>query len=256
MAEANRRRRASGRDRRRFLTGIGVAGCLGIMVALFLFVSQSEVFSIRRVSLPVLRHVSQKEMESAVSLARGSNIFRVSTSAIERRLNELPYVRRAEVYRRFPDALEVTVEEYLPVARMQARDARQWVVSLEGRVLGQAKDPVGDLPLLVPEIELWPRLRGILPSVLVRALSVAPFLQEGGLGSSQHKVKRTLVDSTGRLTLVLNSGSEVRLGPPVRLNEKFKVAASIIDWYSREGRSLAYVDVSDPSRVVAKTRSP
>jgi hypothetical protein len=54
--------------------------------------------------------------------------------------------------------------------------------------------------------------------------------------------------------VILDGGAELRLGDPVELKDKLTVAAQIIEQYLRDGKQLLYVDVSVPSRAVAKPR--
>jgi cell division protein FtsQ len=63
-----------------------------------------------------LRDVTRAELEQALGGLRG-NLYSVSLDGVRSGLERLPWVRRAEVRRRWPDALEVTLHEQRAVAR-------------------------------------------------------------------------------------------------------------------------------------------
>ncbi|GAB4248329.1 MAG: hypothetical protein Kow00122_05750 [Thermoleophilia bacterium] len=250
-----RRSVARARGRRRALVLLVVL--LGAaLTAGYFWLGSSSVFAVRRVSLPVTRHVTEAELREAVRAVAGVNLLRLSPADVERRLLLIPYVRSARVYRRFPDMLEVQVTEFEPVARVQARDGKRWVIGEGGRVLEPATEAMADLPLFVPAGETWPRVGGTAPPQVVEALPILPLLRDPGVWFADQAVARILVSDVGELVLVLAPGGEVRLGEPAELKAKLMAAAEIIDRYSREGRSLEYVDVHVPSRVVAKAKGP
>ncbi len=87
---------------------------------LFLWLRSSSVFAVNTVVATATERVTREEIVEATSAAMGVSLLRLSTGAIEEALSALPYVRSAEVYRSFPNGLEVRVVEYEPVARVQA----------------------------------------------------------------------------------------------------------------------------------------
>ena len=65
----------------------------------------------------------------------GVSLLRVSTGEVKKALAALPYVRSVDVYRVFPNTLEIELVEYEPLARVQASEGNVWLVSDDGRVL-------------------------------------------------------------------------------------------------------------------------
>ncbi len=63
-----------------------------------------------------LRVVQRQEMEEALSDLLRGNFFTVDLEALRRALEDLPWVRRAELWRRWPSRIEVRVEEQKAVA--------------------------------------------------------------------------------------------------------------------------------------------
>ena len=217
----------------------------------------SDAFRVESLILSPGRHVTKAQLRGATSTAIGANLLRIDVEALKLKVAAIPYVRSARVYRRFPDALEVQFEEYEPAAVVQASDGRRWLVAEGGRVLETAKGTsVGNLTLIVPSSEAWPQAGGVVAPQVVGSLSVAALVHDPQAWPASHPVKRLVVDDFGKVVLILGSGVEVRIGDPTHLQQKLMVAARIIDLKLREGRSFEYVDVYDPSWVVALPKKP
>ncbi|MHB0979690.1 MAG: cell division protein FtsQ/DivIB [Thermoleophilia bacterium] len=233
------------------LAAAGIAGFLGVR--------SSDVFAVRRVSVPVTQRVSESELRAAVSMVSGVNLLRVSTGQIEAGLRSIPYVRAARVYRRFPDSLEMDIVEYEPVARVEGRDGVHWLLADDGRVLEKSDDagvPAdAGLPLFAPEAEVWPEPGVVTAPQIVDALPLVRGLGAEGVWSvEKHPLERVVVTAAGEMVMVLAGGGEVRLGDPTQLDEKLMVALEVVEGYLSEGRKLEYVDVHVPGRVVAKAK--
>lgn len=254
-----RRRGVTQARGRRRLVAVAALLLAAAGIAGFLWARSSDVFAVRRVSVPVTQRVSEAELRSAVSMASGVSLLRVSTGQIEARLRSIPYVRAARVYRRFPDSLEMDIEEYEPVARIEGRDGAHWLVAEDGRVLEKSEDPGGPtdkiLPLFVPEAEVWPELGVVTSPQIVEALPLVAALEAGGVWSvEKHPLERVVVTAAGEMVMVLVGGGEVRLGDPTQLDEKLMVALEVVEGYLSEDRKLEYVDVHVSARVVAKAK--
>lgn len=96
------------------LSGMAMlAACLGTAYWLLL----PERFPVSRVVLKgELRNTSAAQIEAALPRVAG-NFFALNIAEIRAGLESLPWVRRAAVRRVWPDALEVTIEEHVALAR-------------------------------------------------------------------------------------------------------------------------------------------
>ncbi len=250
------RRREVGRSRGRrrltlaLLAALMIAGVLG-----FYWLRSSDVFAVTEVSFPVVERVTEAEVRAAVEEFAGVSLLRLSTNAVEADLAKIPYIRSARVYRRFPDGIEIDLEEYAPVARVRDTEGVEWLVADDGMVLEKAGASSHGLSLLVPEADESPQ-PGIRTSAQVTAaIPLTVMLKEAATWpSTEHPVKQVSVLRSGELVMVLQGGGEIRLGDPGKLDEKLKVALEIIDRYSKDGKRLDYVDVHVTTRVVAKAR--
>jgi cell division protein FtsQ len=222
-------------------------------VALFLWLRSSDVFAVKQVSVPVAHHVTQQEIAGAVSAARGVSLLRLSTGAIERSFEALPYVRSIHVYRQFPNGLEVRLEEYEPIARLRTADGKWWLLADDGRLLEKVgAQPSSPLPVIVAAGQFAARPGGTASQVVVEALPVVLMLRMPQVAESLPTVEQISVSAGGDVVVHLAGGSELRLGVPTDLEQKMTVAVEIIQEYLRDGKTLEYVDASAADRPAVK----
>jgi cell division protein FtsQ len=259
-----RRRRAVARDRgRRRGTIILLTVLVLAVTALFLWARSSSVFGVKNVLASETTHVKQADIRKVVADLRGVSLLKLSTGDLERALSSLPYVRSAEVYRRFPNTLEIRVSEYRPCALLRPADGTQWLVADDGMVLeklhGDSRALNGTkLTPLVPSFSISPRLgERLSPEDMKKlggALLLSSLLQDKQTADRLPSMSRIAVSAQGELTAELSEGGEVRLGEGRRLKDKLTVVSQIIEQYLRDGKVLVYVDASTPDRVVAKSK--
>ena len=250
------RRRAVGRQRGRRRAGlVFVFGLLVAAAVLFVWLRSSDVFAVRTVTATATERIAQEEVSRVASEAIGESLFRLSTADLEEALRSLPYVRSAEVYRRFPNTLDVRLEEYEPIARLKAGDGAVWVVADNGRALEEVVPPAGaGLPLVVPSTDETPVAGQQVSEIVAQALPLAVIMADESANRHLASAKEIWVSPSGALTIVLKEGAELRLGDPTKLDQKLKGALQIIEQYLRDGTPLEYVAaaVADKLAVVAK----
>ncbi len=79
---------------------------------------RAPLFPLREVELRgKLAHTTGAEVEQAIRGRIEGNFFAVDLAQPRSALEQLPWVRRAQVRRIWPDPLEVTLEEHVPLAR-------------------------------------------------------------------------------------------------------------------------------------------
>jgi cell division septal protein FtsQ len=120
------------------LLGLALPRLLGTM----------EFFRVRRVEISGLQYLAAAKVIAALKLSSTASVFD-DPVPMERRVLALPGVIEAEVSRRLPGTLEITLEEAEPVA-LAPRGDRLALVDRRGEVL--PFDPLGsspDLPVLI-----------------------------------------------------------------------------------------------------------
>lgn len=254
--KVQQRRRLVTRERGRRRAGLIFVFVLAVVaVVAFLWLRSSSVFAVDTVTAQVTQHVTQKQIADAVADVRGESLLKVSTSSIEKSLAGLPYVRSIHVYRKFPNGLDIRIEEYQPVARVRGGDGKPWLVADDGRLLEKAGDATQTaLPLIVAAEAFTAKAGEVIPQAALGAIPVAQILEQADIASRLPGVDHISVAQGGGVVVVLQGGTELRLGDPTDLKQKMMVAADLIQKYSRDGKVLEYVDTSAGDRVAVKAK--
>lgn len=104
---------------------------------------RSPLFPLREIAAGgALAHTTRTQIEQAAAGHLAGNFFAVDLGEVRAALETLPWVRRAQVRRIWPDRIEVTLEEHVPLARW----GEGGLVSARGERFAGASDPA--LPLL------------------------------------------------------------------------------------------------------------
>lgn len=248
------RRRALGRQRSRKRGGLLLIAVLVLAaVGAFLWLRSSDVFAVERITATATRRITEEELALATSEALGVSLLKLSTSDVEEALLALPYARSVEVYREFPNTLEIRLEEYEPVARLKGLEDGIWLVAEDGRILEKVKPPRGvNLPLVVYSAAISPVVGEQVSGAIADSLPIVALLLDEETSGGLPTVKEVTVSAAGELVLGLEGGADLRLGRPTQLEQKLKVASQIIQQYSRDGEQVDYVDVTAPERVAVK----
>ena len=90
------------------------AGMLGIQ-----FLRESDYFTVRNVRVVAQGRVSEQEITAASEVRHGVNIFDLDLAMIGRKIEENPWIARAEVVRSLPDEVVIKVTEHQPRAVIQ-----------------------------------------------------------------------------------------------------------------------------------------
>jgi cell division protein FtsQ len=96
-----------------------------MLVAAAALLAAAAVWLVRVPSLPVrhvvfadaLPHTKRGEVEQVLPQALKGNFFSLNLEAVRGALEKLPWVRKVDVRRQWPDRLEISIEEHKPVAR-------------------------------------------------------------------------------------------------------------------------------------------
>jgi cell division protein FtsQ len=106
-------------------------------------------FRVRAVEVEGRERATAGSILAALGVARGTPIFAVDPAAAKLRLERVPWVKTASVYRRLPDTLLVAMTEQEPLAFWQ-RGAGLTLIDRDGKPIAERK--LGDfarLPVLV-----------------------------------------------------------------------------------------------------------
>jgi cell division protein FtsQ len=176
-----------------------IAGGLMLAAAAVHAVARLPILPIRQVVVVnALREVQRADVEQAISGLRG-NLVSVSLDGVRASFEKLPWVRRAEVRRRWPGTLELTLHEHHPVARWG--EGNQQLVNAEGEVFyATGSSTAATLPVFNGPL-------GSAPEILARYRELRELLEPTGRSAR-------LVTLTPRLAwqVRLDDGLALELG--------------------------------------------
>ena len=177
------------------------AGAAALLVALAVWAARLPMFPLREVLVQQeLKQVRRAEVEYALAGLLRGNFFSINVDNVRQALEKLPWVRRAEVRRRWPASLEVSIEEQLAVARW-GDDLAQWV------------NPYGEVFTATPPqdgSEKLPLLQGPNGSSVEVLRRYAEFSQT--LATIAHRPVQLSLSQRLAWHLLLEDGMAVELG--------------------------------------------
>jgi len=214
-----------------FLTAIGAVAFVAAGAHLLL---RSPVFPLREVQVRgTLVHTARADVEVAMRSRITGNFFAADLGSIRGAFEQLPWVRRVEVRRAWPDRLEVTIEEH----RALARWAGGGLVNVQGERF--AAEGGERLPLFTgPE--------GSAADVARRYRRFAELAGTLGLG-----VERVTLNPRRAWQLALSNGLHVELGRELQGEPpEARFARFVAAWPATLGRihrAHEYVDLRYPN---------
>ncbi len=250
------RRRSVNRQRgRRRISSSSLSWCFSVAGGAFLWLRSTDVFAVRQVVATATERVTREEIVQATSPAMGESLLKLSTADLEEALVQLPYVRSAEVYRSFPDSLEVKLVEYQPVARLLDQSGQVWLVAEHGPgARGRRCHFVPGSALGGARTVRSHSLRGNrCRRAVAAALPLAPLFASGEVGAAARSGPG---DRVGRW--VHHSEAGGGFGAPAgrchRTPSEVAAAAETLKQCLQNGQVLEYIDVTVPARAAVKAK--
>ncbi|HWE71068.1 MAG TPA: FtsQ-type POTRA domain-containing protein [Acidimicrobiales bacterium] len=180
----------------------------------------------------------------AAGLSNRPLLLNVDAAAAEARLTALPFIRTAQVTRHWPDGVQVTVTQRVPVAVMAGPTGSWAQLDASGRILAvQPARPPGLVQLIVTTAAgpVSPGRAGrVLPALAGSGLQVCRTLP---LAFSAQVVSVSVAPNA-TIDLALNSGLTVVMGTTADLTVKYQDVASIIAHAALQG--MKTIDVTVP----------
>jgi hypothetical protein len=219
-----------------------IAAVLGAYVA----ARGTSLFAVQQIEVTGARPSVVQRVDAALGPLQGTSLLSLDAAAIDRRLSPLRDVSLVSYDRAFPHTARIVVSAERPVAVLR-KGSQAWIVTERGRVLEQLSDATSStLPRIwLADVSL-PASGEIVSADEVRR---AALLLGGALSADRALFDqiREARDVEGELTLVLRSGTEIRLGAADELPLQLAVAKHVLN---AVGPGAAYVDVSVPERAV------
>jgi cell division septal protein FtsQ len=211
---------------------------------------QTSVFALRAVEVSGAPPVLERQVRTALGPLHGRSLLALEPREIEERLARLPAVGSASFDRAFPHTLRISVAPERPAAVLRS-GSRAWLLSAQAKVLRRlAARPLPQLPRIWAGRSVQPRV-GFVPGET--GLTRAAALVARASRAEPRLARRisTVRLEGGRLTFVLRSGTELRLGSAAHLALKLAVTARLLNVLPvAERLRLGYIDLSVPTRPV------
>jgi cell division protein FtsQ len=234
-----------------FLGGIG-----GVLIALFvLSVQWKDARKVARVVVEGATYFPEKDVRARAAVPEGALLDTISLGAIRKRLVSHPYIRDARVFRTYPDAVTISIEERVPVASFTVDGVIRYIDD-EGVVLPYMESGAPyDLPGIagIPELgrtrighavegEEYFEALGILSAALQTDSSVYRLISEVDM---KNGAEVYLYSSENAVPIIFGHGDERR---------KFSMLRAFWDKFVKaEGpENLEYLDLRFSDQVVAK----
>lgn len=111
-------------------------------------VRRLPIFPLREVVVQgELAQVTRAQVEQAARAAMIGNFFTIDLDVVQSSFEKLPWVRHADVRRRWPDAVELSLEEHVAVARWRQAEANAAQESRLVNTFGEVFSAASALPL-------------------------------------------------------------------------------------------------------------
>lgn len=115
----------------------------GIVAAVIWALAASRLLVVRSVSVTGLHRVPRSQVIAAAGIPRGIPLIRVDTSAVRRRVEEIPQVRSAQVSRSWPDGIDIAVTERVPALAVRGTGGYRLIDPAGVTVASVARRPPG-----------------------------------------------------------------------------------------------------------------
>jgi cell division protein FtsQ len=233
---------------------VWIGACLLLLAAVGLGVGwllTSPRFAITEVAVSGASRLTPEDVVSASGIGPGTNLFRLDRAEVVARLEALPLVRRADLVRRFPNRITISIEERRPFTLVHA--GRLHWIDEHGVSLGaESKAVAPSVPVITG---LQPTdLEGHPPSARVAAgISLLRVLLRSETALIQ-QISEIDVSRPDGPVLYTVEGVEVRIGAEdweARLGRLQGVLAQI----RAGGEAVSAIDLRFRDQVVLKTMS-
>jgi cell division protein FtsQ len=219
----------------RILGAVVAAALLGAgLVAL----THTRVFHVRAIEVDGNVRLHRPEIVRLSGLNERTNVIWFDEAAVRARLEQDPWIARADVSRSLSGTVQLHITERVPVAVVQ-RGTERTLVAGDGTIL-TADVGKNRLPRIVTPPSWLGVPTGFDVQGAARALaSLAPDIRA--------RVRRVAATPASALVLVLTGGMRISLGSPISLAAKSAAVDDVLSWAASTGERIRAIDVVAPS---------
>jgi cell division protein FtsQ len=215
-----------------------VSAAIGTYVA----ARQTGIFALQRIEVVGAPPDVAAQVRATLRPYLGRSLVHFDSSAAARKLSTVAEVADTHLDRAFPHTLKVRVRTERAVAVLrQGSDA--WLVSSTARVLRRLERPYPRLPRIWLPRSAEIAVNSTLDGVGAQGVAALAPLKPLRVGVDVQQVR----SGNGELTLMLVSGTEIRLGDSGDLRLKLAIVKQLLPLTA----GARYLDISVPERPVA-----
>ncbi len=148
---------------------------LAVVASLFIgYITQSSTFRVKRVLFEGMHVLPEQDILLAAGITTDDNIIFLDTESVEKRVEDLPYVKRCEVKRMYPDEVLVRIVERKAVATVMVTN-HLYEIDRENVVLRELSPfalQTGPMITNLPDVTLQDPGKQIESPALARALEL------------------------------------------------------------------------------------
>lgn len=225
----------------RLRVAIAVVGVLAVLGGAWLWLRDSSIVAVRRVTIAGVYGPDAAQIRSALRLA-ALNMTTLDVHAGQLRTAVAPYpvVKNVRISTQFPHGMRIQVVEQLPLGALSA-GGDAIAASGDGTLLRDV--PTGSLPRI--PVAALPGGRRVTDGTALNELA----LLAAAPARLEARVTQVSTDSTHGLVAQLRSGPSLYFGDGTDLDAKWAAATDVLADASSAGAS--YIDVTDPARPAA-----
>jgi cell division protein FtsQ len=199
----------------------------------------SSFFDVQDVEVEGAVYTDDEALAEIVEDLRGSPVLRIDTDAVERRVEEIPWVRDARVTTDFPHGVKIEIRERQPAVAFEGDDGRFRVIDDDGRVLDVLRGQPVDYLLLTSSERPSLAAGQFSPEGFGAAASLVQALTPR---MSARAESVSVTPDGSDLRLMLRGGTEVRFGAAEDLIVKLVRLQTVLEEHA--GEPLSVIDVA------------
>lgn len=211
-----------------------------LLYAILFLVIHLPIFPLREIKVNgSLQHITKEQVQYIVNRELTGNFFTLDLKRTRQAFEKLPWVRKVNVRRKWPDLLEVTLEEHVALARW----GNMALVDTHGELFDGAQD--GDLPVFVgpaDSMEEMARNYQDLSRIVAPAGLVIGQLAMNSRRAWQLRFKNGLIAEAGREQVPLRLARFV--GAYRNLTERFAGPLTYVDLRYANGFAVRVTGLS------------
>ena len=244
------RQRRSRRSLRTHLRTYWIVGALGASLAFAggWLLARAPALRVAHVEVGATERVDRSDVLRRAAIDPGANAWLIDVGGVERRVEAIPYVRRAHVVRRLPAHVAIAIEERLPDGCLRSGEDRL-TIDREQRVLERG------CRTGLPTYELAHRLAAA-PGVFLHDPNLAALQRDAAaIASADRRYAAFFYDDLGQFEAVLGNGIRVRFGSDDDLERKQRLVEPILASLGPRLHAVAALDVRAPGSPVVEYRA-